>query len=244
MPPISKKSANDSAINVVFVPRTAFLKWVGELSVLSVSLQLSRPSKESHPFKHLRLNGIDDAVWGTEVQENILEKYPADVIRLISISPDLDQAPLEKDGAEQFEVLVEKYNKKYKQLRNILNKTNKLLVDVQNNIGTDCPGTLSFTPDEDVSDELPEQDLHAISLTNQFLSEYEAAYKQRDYYNMWQLIYNFCKKNLRDYSDLCRTDITDAAQRTLTSIYKVVIQRIAPILPYLAEEIYAEAFFF
>ena len=237
-----KKSTNDTAISVAFVPRAAFLKWLGELSVLSVSLQLSRPSKESHPFKHLKLNEIEDAVWETEVQDNILQKYPADVVRLVSISPDLHKVQLERDEGQQLEELAEKYNKQFTQLKEILYKTCELLTDIQKNIDTDTKRTFSLKHDEKVSDELPEQDLHAISLPNQLLSKYEVAYEKRDFFNMWRLLYDFCITDLHYYIGICQDDDTDTAQITPTSIFKIIIQRIAPILPYLAEELYAEVF--
>ncbi len=236
-----KKSVIDTAINVAFVPRTEFLKWLGELSVLSVSLQLSRPSKESHPFKHLKLFGVEDKIWDTEVHHDILEKYPADVIRIISISSDIHQVELRKDSAIHVEELVQEKNDQYVQLKEILYKTNELLSGIKQK-KSDKPKKFSTIIDEKAIDKLSEQDRLAISMTYQFLCEYQLSYDKRDFFSMWQLLYDFCRTDLDFYIGLSNTEVTDTTQITLTSIFKVVIQRIAPILPYLAEEIYANEF--
>ena len=122
-----KKSVMGASTNVAFVPHTPFLRWLGELSMLSASLQMSRPTKESQPFKFLNLIDIAEDVWDTEVQEKILQKYPADVLRLFSIVPDLYQVQLEEDGAEQLEELIAEYNHKYAQLKEILYQAVQLL---------------------------------------------------------------------------------------------------------------------
>jgi len=235
-----KKSTIDTAINVSFAPRNAFLKWLGELSVLSISLQLSRPSKESHPFKQLKLHEIEDAVWEVEVQDYILQKYPADVIRLIGISPDLYQVQLDRDGAQQLENLVEKHNKKYTQLKEILYKIYKLLSEIKTKKNANKQNIFSINPKKQFYEKLPEQDSYAIALTNQLLNNYGVAYEKRDFFNMWQLLYEFCKTDLNYYFGICQTDATESAIITLTVIFKILIQRISPILPYLAEEIFAE----
>ncbi|MCY4404369.1 MAG: class I tRNA ligase family protein [Candidatus Poribacteria bacterium] len=235
-----KKSTIDTAINVSFAPRNAFLKWLGELSVLSISLQLSRPSKESHPFKQLKLHEIEDAVWEVEVQDYILQKYPADVIRLIGISPDLYQVQLDRDGAQQLENLVEKHNKKYTQLKEILYKIYKLLSEIKTKKNANKQNIFSINPKKQFYEKLPEQDSYAIALTNQLLNNYDVAYEKRDFFNMWQLLYEFCKTDLNYYFGICQTDATESAIITLTVIFKILIQRISPILPYLAEEIFAE----
>ena len=112
-----KKSTQETTTNVTFVPRTPFIKWLGELSVLAVSLQLSRPSKESHPFKHLKLNEIDEVVRDTEIHDGILQKYPADIIRLFSITPDIHQTLQENAEAEQLDTLIERHYQDYESVK-------------------------------------------------------------------------------------------------------------------------------
>lgn len=235
-----KKSTVETAVNVAFAPRNAFLKWLGELSVLSVCLQLSRPSKESHPFKHLKLHGIEEAVWETELQDDILQKYPADVIRLISISPDLYQVRLDKDGVQQLDNLIEQLNKKYTQLKEIFYKAYQLLNEINTKKNSNKQNLFSINPKKQFYEKLSEQDSYAISITNQLLKNYEVAYEKGKFFNMWQLLYDYCKKDLNHYIGLCQSDITDSAIITLSVIFKILIQRTAPFFPYLAEEIYTE----
>ena len=235
-----KKSTIDTTINVAFVPRNTFLKWLGELSVLSISLQLSRPSKESHPFKQLKLHEIEDTMWEAEVQDYILQKYPADVIRLIGISPELYQAQLDRAEGQQLENLVEKHHKEYTQLKEILYKIYKLLSEIRTKKNTNKQNIFSINPKKQFYEKLPEQDSYAIALTNQFLNNYEVAYEKKDFFNMWQLLYEFCKTDVNYYFGLCQTDVTEPAITTLTVIFKIIIQRVSPILPYLAEELFAE----
>ncbi len=241
-----KKSIIETSTNVVFLPRTIFFKWLGELSVLSASLQLSRPSKESHPFKHLKLHCIEEEVWETEVHEQFLQKYPADILRLISIVPELHQVPLEEDGTQQLESLIENYNQNYTQLKEILFQTVELLTDLRKNGNSDAQITLSKEPDENVFDALWETDALAVSLTKLLLIDVEAAYQERDFYGMWQLLFDFCQTELLFYIHLCRTEVSykrsESTQIALSTIFKVVVQRLAPIFPYLAEEIYADGF--
>ncbi len=238
-----KKPIIDTSKNVVFVPRAAFLKWLGELSVLAAALKLSRPTRESQPFKHIKLNGIAEEVWETEVQEKFLQKYPADVLRIISIVPDLHQVQLEEDETKQLEKLIEKYNRKYVQLREILYQTAKLLADIQKKWNADT--TIAFLKNQEaVFDALLEPDLLAVSLTNQLLIDVEKAYQDKDFYRMWQLLFDFCRTDLLFYIEFCRAKVSknnsSSAQIALLLISKSILQQFAPIHPFLAEEIFAQ----
>ena len=232
-----KKPIIGSCTNVAFAPRAAFLKWLRELSVLSASLKLSRPTKDSQPFKFLKLNDIDEEVWDTEIQEKFHKKYPADVLRLISIVPNLHQGQLKKDDAKQLEELIEQYNQKYGQLKEILNKAVQLLSDLQKR-------TNSNKPDANVSDIILEHDALAISLTNQLLSDVQAAYTERDFYGMWQLLFDFCRTDLQFYIEFCDAkkvaEGLASAQLAFASIFTAVLQCLAPITPFLAEEIFVQ----
>ena len=239
-----KKPTVGVSTNVVFAPSTSFLKWLGELSVLSASLQLSRPTKESQPFKFLKLNRITEEVWDTEVQDKFLKKYPADVLRLIPIVPELHQVQLEGDGTKQLEALLEEYNHKYAQLKKIIYQAVELLSDLQKKTKFNKQITLTDEPDENVSDILLEHDSLAISLTNQLLSDVEALYRKRDFYGMWQLLFDFCRTDLQFYIEFCGSEVIDkgleSAQLSLSSIFKVILQRLAPLHPFLSEEIFAQ----
>ncbi|MDE0088285.1 MAG: class I tRNA ligase family protein, partial [Candidatus Poribacteria bacterium] len=239
-----KKSTIAASTNVAFVPRTPFLKWLGELSVLSASLQLSRSTKESQPFKFLKLNDIAEEVWDTEVQEKILQKYPADVLRLISIVPDLHQVQLKGDGAKQLEELIAEYNQKYAQLKEILYQAVELLADLQEKGNSVTHTIFSKGLNEDITASLQEPDMLAVSLTNRLLIDIEAAYYGKDFYEMWRLLYGFCHTELLFYLEFCCGKIpkkrSDSVQIALLLISKSILQRLAPIHPFLAEEIFAQ----
>lgn len=239
-----KKSTIAASTNVAFVPRTPFLKWLGELSVLSASLQLSRSTKDSQPFKFLKLNDIAEEVWDTEVQEKILQKYPADVLRLISIVPDLHQVQLKGDGAKQLEELIAKYNHKYAQLKEILYQAVELLADLEEKGNSVVQTIFSKGLNEDITASLQEPDMLAVSLTNRLLIDIEAAYYAKDFYEMWRLLYDFCHTELLFYIEFCCGKIpkkrSDSVQIALLLISKSILQRLAPIHPFLAEEIFVQ----
>ncbi len=236
-----KKSTLETTNNIAFVPRTPFIKWLGELSVLAVSLQLSRPSKESHPFKHLKLNEIDEVVWETEIQDSILEKYPADIIRLLSISPDIHQIPLENAAIEQLETLLEKHYHNYEVLRETFNQVVEILSDFKKTAKGNQLTFLNESNGKDY-DKLQKHDTLAILITHQLLVDLQEVYEKNDFYKMWVLMFEFCQSELTFYLNLCKTDESDSVSITLTSILKALLQRIAPIFPYLAEEFYTEVF--
>ena len=236
-----KKSTLETAINVAFAPRESFIKWLGELSVLSVSLQLSRPSKESHPFKHLNLNEIDEVVWESEIQDNILEKYPADIIRIFSISPEIHQVTLENDGLEQVENLVDKHNTNYESLKAILSDVSKFITDFKNT-GKEKQQKVLNERHTKAYEKLNKQDILAILMTQQLINDVEEVYEKRDFYSIWLMMLEFCQTELSFYLGLCKTDKSESMKIALTSIFKALNQRMATILPYLAEELHTEVF--
>ncbi len=236
-----KKSALETTANVAFVPRKPFIKWLGELSVLAVSLQLSRPSKESHPFKHLELNEIDEIVWETEMPDNILEKYPADIIRLFSITPDIHQVSQENAEAEQFETLMEKHCQNYVSLKDMFCQVAEIITDFKKTAKKKQPSLLSENSVKDFH-KLQKPDKLVILITEQLQTHLQEVYEKYEFYKMWVLLYEFCESELTFYLSLCKTDKSDSANIALTSIFKILLQRIAPILPYLAEEFYTEVF--
>ncbi len=237
-----KKSSIDTTTNVVFAPRSAFLKWLGELSVLSASLQLSRPSKESHPFKHLNLNSFDDCNWDPEIEDKYLEEYPADVIRLFSVSTDLCQVPSEVDKTQTLQEIIDHTNKKYNKLRIVLDQ----VVAYKNNQNKKPDSNndlfLSDLSNENAADTLSEHDILIITMTNQLLRDIQDVYKKRDFFMMWRMISDFCEIDLLVYIDLCQENDSDSANIVLPVIFKVILQYLAPILPFLAEQTYTKGY--
>lgn len=240
-----KKPTIEAASSVAFAPRADFFQWLGELSVLSASLQQSRPTKESQPFKNLKYNPIPEKVWETEIQDKTFQKYPADVFRIVALAPDLYQTEIEGDGTEQLETLIKKYNRKYTQLKDVFYQALELQADHQKKRKTKRCKTKSNEFDEKMLETLQPTDTLAVSLTSELLDEIEEAYKKRDFYKMWELLSDFCRTDFTFYINFCRTEISEeeleSVQIALPIIFKVLVQRLAPLMPFLAEEIYAES---
>lgn len=240
-----KKTISESAQNVMFLSKATFLKWLGELSILSNSLQLSRPSRESHPFKHIKLKEIDENVWDMEMSEEYLELYPADIIRLVTIVPDMHEIPIKGNGRKQLKVLLDEYYSKYIQLKHALQQVVELVSNLQNETKSDKHKTLNYKLDDLDTDLLTEQDRLAVSVTKVLLMQVETTYDEGNFFKMWQLLFDFCQSELTFYVELCKTGRTneqsDAIRIATFFIFTAILQRFAPLLPFLSEEIYVEA---
>ena len=241
-----KKSTSETTTNIAFVPRNSFLQWLGELSVLSASLQLSRPTKESQPFKFLKLNNIPEEVWETEIQDNILHNYPADLLRLISIVPDLHQVEIRGNGTKQLNLLIEQYNDKYQTIKDTISKASELLINLQVKDKTDTTKPKSKGLNKDDFNKMGHSDVIVVSLTQQLMVQVDAAFENKDYFQVWELLSDFCNTELLFYLNICPTEVTKkglvSSQIVLLSIIQVILERLAPILPFLAEEYYTNIF--
>ena len=239
-----KKTIAESTKNVIFSPKKTFLKWLGELSIISNTLQLSRPSKESHPFKYIRLHAIKENVWDTDVSEESLKQYPADVIRLVTIVPDLHEIPIKGNGTQQLKGLLDEYYSKYLQLKTILYQIVKFMSDLQQKNNDECHSVMSNQPDDNAINTLTEQDRLAIAVTKVHLRRIETQYEEGNFFKMWQLLFDFCQSELLDYFEICRTGLADnnidSIQIATSFIVTSVLQRLAPIQSFLAEEMYLE----
>ena len=240
-----KKSISESTQNVMFLSKGDFIRWLGELSILSNSLQLSRPSKESHPFKHIRLQETNENVWDMQVTEEYLEEYPADVIRLVTIVPDLHEIPIKGNGKKQLRVLLDEYYNKYIQLKHALHEMGELVCQLQNETKSANPKTPTHEIDDLETDLFSKQDRLAVSVTKLLLMQVETAYEESDFFKIWQLLSDFCQSELPFYIELCKAGITNKKNdsiRIATSFILIsTLQRLAPLLPFLSEEIYADA---
>ena len=230
--------------NVIFSPKATFLKWLGELSILAAAMQLSRPSKESQPFKHIMLHHIAEHVWETEVLEEYIQEYPADVIRHVSILPDIHEVPIKGNGKQQLEALIKEYYNKYEQLKEALYQAVNFLNDLKKRTGADKHRTLA--DENDGTSALLEQDKLAISVTTERIQQIESSYAVSDYAKIWQLLFDFCQSDLLFYIDLSKTEITDenldSKYITVSSMLTAILQRLAPLQPFLAEEIHVETY--
>ena len=264
--------------SVMFVPQTSvrdsqWTKWLAEISVISAALSRSRPIKESQPFKQLTLKTLPKIGGDIQIEDVFLEKYPADVVRLVAISPSFETKQV---SYKQLEKLAGTYLGQYQQLQALFNDISKLLypflLDAQKESekrqkdaaaevnkneqhstapkGRDVETDLACTPTQTNLEDskgkttagktLPMDSL-VITVTAQLLQEVQQAYETEKFHEMWTMLTNFCQDDLRFYSRAIESRSTTnlrAAQSILLEITTVLLQRFAPLTPFLAEHFY------
>ena len=283
------KKALGGSTSVMFVPQSRlsdskWINWLAEISVISAALTRSRPIKESQPFKQLKLNVMPKIGSEIEIEEILLNKYPADVSRLVAISPNLGTQQVSQ---QRLEKIAQNYLIEYQELQTLLERISALLhespLDEAKNVQADTEnrdsGKIESQPNSIETDEgeqhttgseqevdpnytrLPSAttepnrdktdrstidknlsvDSLAITVSAQLLQEIEQAYQNGHFHEMWKTLINFCEQDLRFYVRLIESrDVTTlpAAQSTLTQISIALLQRFAPLIPFLAEHFY------
>ena len=265
--------------SVMFVPQTSvrdsqWTKWLAEISVISAALSRSRPIKESQPFKQLTLKTLPKISGDIQIEDTFLNKYPADVVRLVAISPSVETKQV---SSKQLEKLAEGYLGQYQQLQALFNDISEHLYpflldsqkasqkkqkdtaaevykDEQHSTTTNAGGVqtdLACAPTDMNLDEVPKgtttagktlpMDSLVITVTAQLLQKVQQAYQTENFHEMWTMLTNFCQDDLRFYSRAIEsrpTTTVSAAQSILSKITTVLLQRFAPLTPFLAEHFY------
>ena len=235
--------------SVMFVPQTdiadsKWTEWLAEISVISAALSRSRPIKESQPFKQLKLNTMPEVNSEIEVEDAFLNKYPADVARLVAINPSVGTEQVDQKHLEK---LAKDYSVQYQLLQG-------LLEDISTQLKNDGQSSV-ISPDEDdpveressstdnrqlITDNYSIDSL-AIIVTAQFLQEVQQAYQDANFYGMWTILTDFCESDLRFYVSTVKSrpaETLHAAQTILSQIGTALLQRFAPLTPFLAEHFY------
>jgi isoleucyl-tRNA synthetase len=81
----------------------------------------------------------------------------------------------------------------------------------------------------------------AITVTAQLLQKVQQAYQTENFHEMWTMLTNFCQDDLRFYRRAMESRPTTtlrAAQSILSEIMTLLLQRFAPLTPFLAEHFY------
>ncbi len=256
--------------SVMFVPQKSvddyeWTKWLAEISVISASLSRSRPIKESQPFKQLKLKTLPSINSRLQIEDAFLNKYPADVVRLIAITPNSNAKQMK---SEQLEELAKNHLTQYQQLHALFDEISSYLYpllldshsetdkDGQHFADTDEPIENSFasapthtelqTPETEqaehtTTDKTRQIDTLAIIVTERLLQEIQHAYQTGDFHEMWKTLTNFCQDDLHFYLRTLESRPTKtlrAAQMTLSQITTTLLQRLAPLTPFLAEHFY------
>ena len=259
--------------SIMFVPQTSvrdaqWTKWLAEISVLSAALSRSRPIKESQPFKQLKLKTLPKIGGDIQIEDAFLDKYPADVVRLVAISPSVETKQV---SYKQLEKLAETYLGQYQQLQALFDDISKhlhpFLLDTQKASKKKQKGSAAesnknkqhlTTPNgregetgfpctpilmnlEGSKGETLPVDSLAITVTAQLLQEVQQAYETENFHEMWTILTHFCQEDLRFYSRAMESRSTTnlpAAQSILLEITTVLLQRFAPLTPFFAEHFY------
>ena len=258
--------------SVMFVPQTSggdfqWTKWLAEISVISAALTRSRPIKESQPFKQLMLKTLPKIGGEIQIEDAFLNKYPADVVRLVAVSPTVETKQV---SYKQLEKLADRYLGQYHQLQALFDDISKhlypFLLDSQKlsekeQKDTDAQRATATNEREGQTDfasapthtnlEVPGETATAdktlpmdsllITVTAQLLQEAQQAYQTENFHKMWTMLTNFCQDDLRFYSRAMEsrpTTTLQAAQSILSEITTLLLQRFAPLTPFLAEHFY------
>ncbi len=236
-----KKTVHESFNSIAFVPEAKFIEWLGQLSIISASLQQSRPTKDSQPYKNLRIIPLSDISNDSEIQDTIIEKYPADVIRIVSLGTNLQNANSDEDIPEYLESQMKKTNSKYIQLKILLTNAIEVSMKLENSNSTKQRRRRTFNPITFKIQNLKETDYLTLSKINDSISRIDEAYQSKTYHIIFDLLSDLCVEEFVKYIQLCQNDLTEenlkSTQSTITAILKVVIQRLAPITPFLAEDL-------
>ncbi len=289
------KKALGGSTSIMFVPQPSqsdskWIRWLAEISVISAALTRSRPIKESQPFKQLKLDALPKISSNIEIEEAFLNKYPADVLRLVAMTADLSE---QRVTQQRLEEIAEDRLIEYQQLQTFLahvsflvrrlreegkdnreghtengdaNKTDRFSSPGETREVNRHPQTsdeqqveqedihLAGAPAEPnletldmnglrttVADQSFTTDLVVTTVTAQFLKEVETAYQHRRFHEMWKMLTTFCKQDLGFYVHLFESGdaaIVDTARDRLPQISIALLQRFAPLTPFLAEHFY------
>ncbi|MDE0469679.1 MAG: class I tRNA ligase family protein [Candidatus Poribacteria bacterium] len=251
--------------SVMFVPQTdtadsKWTEWLAEISVISAALSRSRPIKESQPFKQLKLNTMPKIDSDIQIEDAFLNKYPADVARLVAITPSVGT---EQVDHKQLEKLAKDYSVQYQQLQGLLEDISDCLSDfLQNGNETknasgkkgkdkkqgkqevEAINLEAMRMEETgaaATDEIASTDSLAIAVTAQFLQGVRQTYQDANFYEMWTMLTDFCENDLRFYVQTVKSrpaETLHAAQTALSQIGTALLQRLAPLVPFLAEHFY------
>ena len=258
--------------SVMFIPQTSggdsqWTKWLAEISVLSAALSRSRPIKESQPFKQLKLKTLPKIGGDIEIKDELLDRYPSDIVRLVAISPSIETKQM---SHKRLEKLADTYFGEYQKLSSLFNDISSQLYqflhpspkpgrkkqkDEQPTIADGHHGqpgyadaiqalihtNLEGPKGTDTAGKMLPIDLLLIIVTAQLLQEAQQASENENFHEMWTMLTNFCQKDLRFYISTMESRSTTnrhAVQSILSEIATLLLQQFAPITPFFSEHFY------
>lgn len=204
-------------VNVYFRYSNQFHKWFAQCVLTSIAISDVEPLNVELAGDRANIQSVDgDQSWR--------EDYPKDVLRLFYIQPDLDPSSAETH--------LQQCQQEYSAIQ-------ELCAVILNHLE-------DFTPDpeEPRLELMTMPDTQELFTTASVLQSVDSAYQQRDYYQAWCLLRDFCQSDLQRFVDnWFNTSETVLEKRScqtmLLGILYVLVQRFAPIIPFFSEQTYA-----
>ena len=199
-----------------------FSKWFAQLNLVSIALH------KTIPYRKVEMVKINKNFAHLGVNEEIVGRYPADVVRIFAIAESHNGNSVD----QQFQACQKNY-------RYISETLQQITFEIK---GFNCE------QDSHKISNLNELDSQALAHTNTMLSEIDCAYKRQDFGRSWYLLKEFSQTFLRknyppQLEDLITTKkslpVNKSTRNVLYHMLIVYLQRIAPIMPFLAEYTYA-----
>ena len=204
-------------VNVYFFYPNQFQKWFAQFVLTSIAIS------EAEPL-NVDLTGDRSNVESIDVNQSWMEEYPKDVLRLFCLQPNLDPSSIETH--------LQQCQQEYSAIQELCAVILGHLED--------------FTPDpaEPQLELMMMPDTQELSATASVLESVDSAYQQRDYYQAWCLLRDFCQSDLQQFvNNWFNASETVPERRScqtmLLGILYVLVQRFAPIIPFFSEQTYA-----
>ena len=207
--------------NVAFFSDNQFSRWFAQLALTSLALH------DTRPFKYLELIQVGAPEHPIETAADWMVEYPTDVLRILGIHPDF--------GSPSLNELLQGCEQEYTEIRSQLCAILDELAD--------------FDPNKHrlPLDMLLPLDALALSATNNILQSVDLAYQDGRFYEAWHVLVDFCKSHFEPFylpllKERFKTetegDEKQSGQTVLWEVLRLFVQRFAPIVPFLCEQIH------
>lgn len=204
-------------INIYFPYPKQFHKWFAQLILTSIAITDTAPL-------NIELTGNYTNIQSVDISQSWLDEYPKDVLRLLCLQPNLDPSSLETD--------LLRCQREYNDIQELCTMILNYLED------------FAFDPDETKLELILTPDTELLRAAAKILQSVDSAYQQRDFYQAWCLLRDFCQSDFQQFFDnrfKASGSVSEkmSHQIALSWILYVLTQRFAPVIPFFSEQIYA-----
>ena len=201
-------------INVYLFYPNEFHKWFARFVLTLIAISDEAPL-------NVELIGDHSNVEAVDINQSWIDKYPKDVLRLFYLQPNLDPSSMETS------------------LQQCEHEYHELCAMIWSYVEDFIPNPQNPPPEP-----IRQPDVQVLAATARVLQSVDAAYQQRNFYQAWCLLRDFCQSDLQHFFDN-RFNMSETArekrscQTVLSEILHILIQRFAPIIPFFSEHTYA-----